>query len=177
MKQYFVKATASWKDSSRRSGGYFTYSDVVKENALIVIEGNTAIIYSTPIAAGYVVSDVKKLTGKYFSFSGKEVKEATFNKHFKARQEQAMRLKVECEAKQKQAAQEQKAAIDKKYAAIKAVADSIVIDEQWLKEKADAMTLRSAEKSRAFTAAFKGLLARNGKEQRIDYFFEVMRIL
>ncbi len=175
MKKFYTNATATWKDSSRRNGGFFTYSDVTKTDCLIMTEKDTAVIFSDAIAAGYIITDTKRISGKYFSFNGTEVTEQEFDAALEARQAEAQRLKAEWKDKQAAAEADWKAANDKKYAAVKAIADSIIVDEQWAKEKADAMTLSGPEKSRAFVAAFKGLLARNGKSE-IPFFYQVMRM-
>lgn len=99
---FYLKANATWKDSSRRKGGYISYSDVSVKNCLIEVSGNDVIIYESATAYGLIIHR-KKLYGKYFNFTGRKVTEKTFNKHLSELQKLADTLKAEREQRQKDA--------------------------------------------------------------------------
>lgn len=168
--QFYVKATASWKDSSRRKGGYFNYSDVVKNNCLIEVKGNVATIYADAIAAGYVITDTKLITGKYFEFKGKEVKEATFKKHLADRFNESTSLKEAYQAKIAIENQEKQDRINAEKAAIKAEFDMIKFDDKFFEDKKLAST------NSQLIGAFKALLSRNNIE-RLQYFYQVLKLV
>lgn len=91
---FYLKANATWKDSSRRKGGYFSYSDMSVKNCLIEVAGNDVTIYENATAYGLTIYR-KKMHGKYFSFTGKKVTERTFKKHLSELQKMADTLKAE----------------------------------------------------------------------------------
>jgi len=95
---FFIKSTVNYKNSSK-GGGYFKYSDVESKDCLLTITGNVCTIYGQPIAAGYVLTENKMLTGKYFTYSGKKVTEKTFEKHLKVRYAAAKQMKAKLENK------------------------------------------------------------------------------
>lgn len=173
--QFFVKATASWKDSSRRKGGYFSYSDITVEDALIEVNGNNAYIYSSVHYYGISVC-TKKLSGKYFSCIGKQVTEKTFNKHLAAKKSAQLKFKAEVDARQAAQFKVTMEAAEAKKAAIAAEVASIKVDDQWQADKAAAMQLDGTAKNDAFIAAMKALLSRNGIE-KLQYFYQTMKLL
>lgn len=173
--QYFVKATVTYKDSSRRKGGYFSYTDVELSNCLVVINGTMANIYHTPHYHG-IATDCKRTTGKYFNFSGKKVTKKTFDKYYAVLDQQHKDFKASYDAKQ--AAQTAAYAAEKeaKEAAINEEVEMIKIDQRWIDEKKAACQLEGLAKNDAFIAAMKGLLSRNGIE-KLQYFYQVMKKL
>ena len=105
---FYVKAQASWKNSERRKGGYFSYFDIKKENCLIKVTGSEAVIIDKN--NNYTV---KRLSGKYFDFTGKKVTEKTFKKHLLKIEKTALELKelykaAEIAEKEKQEAERNK---------------------------------------------------------------------
>jgi len=169
--EFYVKAKAEWKDSSRRKGGYFSYSDVKIENCIIKVIGGEAIITNENDQR-----TLKRISGKYFSFTGKKVTEKTYLKYSR---EIALKETARREALKQLWKEESDARVraeEIKREAVKKEVSMIKIDEQWKSDKEEAMKLSGSVKADAFLAALKALLARNNIE-KLQYFYQVMRCL
>jgi hypothetical protein len=159
---FYVKAKIMWKDSSRRKGGYFSYSDISFSNCLIEVKGNTAFIYTK--SSVYE----KRINGKYFSFTGKQVTEKTFNKHLKERKTFNDSLEEERRVK----AEQEKQAIKKRLSEVKELIVNFINlnHPDWTKNEGNSHTRRTRWANRC--ARIIG--SRDFGSLTRDTFFEIM---
>lgn len=81
--RFFINSTVKYKESSRRKGGYFSYTDIELKNCIVKILKNKAYIYTENYFLHNFSSPIiKVVNGKYFEMFAKEVSEKTYNKHF-----------------------------------------------------------------------------------------------
>ncbi len=82
--KYYINATVTYKDSYKRSGGYYTYTDGVINNAIVKVIGSKAYIYPELIKGQLWLNPIIKMTrGKYFNIMGDVATEEVFDSKLK----------------------------------------------------------------------------------------------